>query len=163
MATEQKTASKFARVRSVTAQVLKLREGQPRFLFLLSPMYVGKKLDDKKDPATCVHAVDMETGEEGILLCSAVMRSELIDAYGPSGYERKGFEVCVTRRAGGDVKFNHISISEVSVPDDFEPPKSVQLPAGTVMVTDTGRKTPADEAGEGGDGTSGKASGKARK
>ena len=144
------TQSKFARVRSVTAQVLKLREGQPRFLMLLSPMFVGKKLDDKKDPATCVHAVDMETGEEGILLCSAVMRSELIDAYGATGYERKGFEICCTRRAGGDVKFNHISISEVSVPDDFEAPKSVALPAGTELVTDSGRKIPADDASEGG-------------
>lgn len=116
------TASKFQRVRAVTQSVLKLPTGQSRYLYLIDPMTVGKKIDDKKEPATLCHAVDMETGEEGVIICPMVLQKELNENYPGESYVGKGFEISKTRDP--EKKYNHVSISEVAVPDDFTPPPS---------------------------------------
>lgn len=117
-------ATKFVRVRTITQSVLKLKPGQPRFFFLLAPMYVGKKIEATKDAATLVHAVDMETGEEGLVIVTAIMKKELTENYPGDSYVRKGFEFCITRAAdpAAGIKYNHVSLSEVAPPDDFVPP-----------------------------------------
>lgn len=113
---------KFARLRAVTLSVLKLEKGQPRFLYFIGPMHKGKKIDDQKEPATLIHAMDMETGEEGVVIVPTVMQKELIENYPDESYVGKGFEVTITRDM--EKKYNHVAISEVSVPDDFTPPSS---------------------------------------
>lgn len=127
-------SSKFKKVRTVTSAVLKLREGQPRYIFFLSPMYVGEKIDEKKEAATLAQVVDMETGETGILIISAVMKSELLKAYPKSAFVRKGFEVVLNKRAGEGATYNHVSISEVAPPDDWTAPDSVPVPEGAALV-----------------------------
>lgn len=113
-------ASKFKRIRNVTLPVLKLGLGQPRFLYILGPMKEGPKLDDKKEPAILIHAADMETGEEGNVIAPAILRKELTEGYPGDGYVDRGFEVTKTRDP--EKKYNHVSIAEVAVPDDFVPP-----------------------------------------
>lgn len=119
--------SKFTKLRTVTLGVLKLRPNQPRIVFIGTPMYQAKKIDAKKEAAIIVRGLDLESGEEGIIMCSAVMRSELFDQYGATGYVGKVFEVVVTKGAdrSGDnpVAYNHVSITELGAPDDFKAPK----------------------------------------
>lgn len=113
-------ASKFKRVRAVSLPVLKLSKAKPRYAYLMSAMYKGKALDDKREAATLVHAIDMETGEEGLIICPMIMQKELNDAYPGEAYKDRGFEISVSRDP--EKKYNHVSISEVSVPEDFEVP-----------------------------------------
>jgi hypothetical protein len=111
---------RFARVRAVTLSVLKLEKGVPRFLFFVGPMYEGKKIDDKKEAATLIHSIDMETGEEGVIIVPTVLKKELHENYPGDTYAQRGFEVVITRDM--EKKYNHVSINEVTVPDDFERP-----------------------------------------
>lgn len=118
------TTPKFRKVRQLTLPLLQLAQGQPRYLFLLGEMYIGEKVQKNKDAATLVHAIDMETGEEGIVICSSVMQSELLKGYGQK-YVGKGFEIVQQRKSGKDglTGYNIVTISEVAPPDDFAPPK----------------------------------------
>jgi len=116
----QTTQSKFKRVRAVTLPVLKLEKGKPRYVFMLGPLHSGKKIDDQKEAATLIHAVDMETGEEGLIICPSVMVKELQENYPGESYVRKGFEVILTRVP--EKRYNLVSLTEVAPPDDFEPP-----------------------------------------
>jgi len=117
-------ATKFKRVRTITQSVLKLKPGQPRFFFLLKPMFLGKNIEEKKEAATLLHAVEMETGEEGLVIATTIMKKELQENYPGDSYVRKGFEFCITRAAdpAAGIKYNHVSLSEVAPPDDFVPP-----------------------------------------
>lgn len=124
--------SKFKVVRRVSMGLLKFAKGVPRYIFVTSPMYLGKQVDSKKAAATLLQGVDMETGEEGLVICPTVMRNELFEAYGRDGYVRKGFEIIVTRVA--DVKYNNVSVTEVAVPDDFEAPASGAVDDGAVAT-----------------------------
>lgn len=120
------TQSKFKRLKSITHAVLKLKPGQPRFFYFCAPMFLGKKIDDKKEAATLVRSVDMETGEEGVLILSTVMKKELSEAYAGDSYVGKGFEVCITKAAdaAAGIKYNHVSLAQVALPDDFTPPEA---------------------------------------
>lgn len=135
------TAPKFARLRAVSLSVLKFAKGQPRFVYFIGPMHEGKKVDDKKEPATLIHSVDMETGEEGLVIAPMVLQNELRAAYPDDGYVGRGFEVCVTRDA--EKKYNHVSICEVAVPEGFVPPPSqASLAASTTTTTAGAAATP---------------------
>lgn len=119
----------FKRLRSVTLPVLKLEKGKPRYLYILGAMHAGKKIDDQKEAATLIHAVDMETGEEGTVICPAIMVKELTENYPNAGYVGKGFEVVLTRVP--EKRYNLVSICEVAPPDDFTPPNTgAAEPAG---------------------------------
>ena len=139
----------FKKIRQVTLPVLKLEKGVPRYLFILSPMYVGDKLEEQKDAATLVHSVDMETGEEGLVICPSVMQSELLKNYPDDSYVRKGFEIVVTRGPAGK-NYNLVTISEVAPPDDFDPPASSTVSIGRTPASKAGRKPGStNKAGKG--------------
>ena len=110
----------FKKLRSVTQTVIKIAKGQPRYLFILGPMFKGEKIDDQKDAATLLPVVDMETGEEGVLIAPFVLQTELVKAYGVDGYVSKGFEVTISRDP--ERRYNHVGVDEVAPPDDFTPP-----------------------------------------
>lgn len=112
------TPSKFTRIRSVTLPVLKIEPGKDaRFIYVVGPMTLGKKIDDQKEPATIMHSIDMDTGEEGVVICSTVLKNELNTNYPGESYIGKGFEVSMTRDR--EKKYNHCSIAEVAVPDEL--------------------------------------------
>lgn len=112
--------SKFARVRAVTLAVLKLdaKGGTPRYILALGPMRESESVDKDKGPATVMHALDMETGEEGIVICPTVLRQELNKVYPGEGYVGKGFEIVLTRVP--DKRYNIPTITEVAVPEESE-------------------------------------------
>jgi hypothetical protein len=125
-------ARKFKRIRSVTTSVLKLSPGQPRFLFIASPMFRGREIASQNMKAPImVHATDLETGEEGVVILSTAMHRELSESYGAAGYVGKCFELCITRAAdkAAGIKYNHVSIAEVAPGDDFTPPPIVAVDA----------------------------------
>lgn len=111
----------FKKIRQITLGVLKL-SAQPRYIYIMSQMYIGEKIaNSKMAPATLMHAIDMETGEEGLILCASVLQKELLSNYGASDYVRRAFEITQHKAAKG---YNLVQIAEVGVPDDFEPPKT---------------------------------------
>ena len=109
---------KFQRIRAVTLPVLKLEKNTTRYLALLTPMYLGEKLDDSKEAATLIKALDMESGEFGLIVTPTVMQSELSRNYADHAYVGKGFEVTVTRQQGKD--YNHVTMIEVGIPGELE-------------------------------------------
>lgn len=112
---------RFQKLRAVTLPVLKFDKTgkQARYVAILGAMHEGRKIDDNKDPATLAHAVDMETGEEGLIICSTVLKKELNENYPGEAYVGRGFEVVITRDP--EKKYNHVTLSEVSIPDDMAP------------------------------------------
>ena len=108
----------FQRLRSVTLPVLKLEKGKARYIALLGPMHLGKKLDDTKEAATLCRAIDMTTGEEGLIICTTVFAKELNENYPGEAYVGRGFEVIITHDP--EKKYNHVSICEVSIPEEIE-------------------------------------------
>ncbi len=123
------TAPRFKRLRAVTESVLKMKPNQTRYILIGTPMYQGKKVDAKKEAGILVRALDMETGEEGLVFCGAVLSSELFREYGgaKAEYVGKGFELTMTKQQDRSSEekgsaYNHYSISEVSVPEDVKPP-----------------------------------------
>lgn len=121
MATKS-VGSKFTKIRSVTLPLLKVEKNTERGFFFHGPMYLGEKVDPKKDPATLAHVFDVETGAEGVLICPAVMQSELLRNYDAAGYVGKCFSVTMTRIP--EKNYNMVTLDEIAAPDDFERPKS---------------------------------------
>lgn len=119
MATKQ---SKFSKIKSVTLPVLKVEKNTERGFYFHGPMFIGEKVDPKKDPATLIHAVDVETGEEGVFIVPAVAQKELVKAYGAAGYVGKCFALTMTRVP--EKNYNLVTIDEIAAPDGFTPPKS---------------------------------------
>ena len=115
--TDAEIRAMFQRKKAVTLPVLKMTPGKPRWIAILSPMALGKKVDDQKEPAMLVRAVDMVTGEEGQFVCPKVLQNELQEAYG-EGYVGRGFEITYTRVP--EKKYNLVSIIEVTVPDNIQ-------------------------------------------
>jgi hypothetical protein len=102
------------RLKQVTLPVLKIEKNTTRYFFFKGPMSLGKKLDDQKEPATIMHAVDLETGEEGLIICPAIMVKELHEAYPKDGYVGKCFELTLTRVP--DKRYNLVSLCEIADP-----------------------------------------------
>lgn len=115
---------KFVKLRQVTLPVLKLKPGTERFVCFIGPMHVGEAIEAKKkedgkpakEPATIAHALDMETGEEGILICSAMLKGELNKQYPVERYVGRGFGISHTRVPDKD--YNIVSIVEVAPPEE---------------------------------------------
>lgn len=110
--------SRFVRKRAVTLPVLKLEKGVTRYLALLTPMYQGERIDDQKGAATLIKAVDLETGEFGLIIAPTIMQNELSRHYRDDGYVGKAFEITITRQTGKD--YNHVTLIEVGIPEDME-------------------------------------------
>ena len=76
----------FKRKKAVTLPVLKMTIGTPRFLQFLGEVEEKKtteKVEGKVQESTIdlVHAVDLETGEEGVLVVGTTLKSNLSEAY----------------------------------------------------------------------------------
>lgn len=119
---------KFAAVRSVTESVFKMKPNQPRFIYIGTPMFLGKKVSADKPAGILARGMDMETGERSLLFCGAVLSGELFEQYGGSKaeYVGKAFEVVMTRQRdvsasekSAQTAYNHYSITEVEVPDEI--------------------------------------------
>lgn len=136
------TPFEFKRLRSVTLPVLKMEGRKPKYLYFCGPMHQGKSVDKDKGPATIAHAIDMQTGEEGVFICSTVTQRELSEQFPGDAYVGRGFEISHTRVP--DKRYNIVSISEVSVPPEVERAgKAIMAAIVAANKSNGAAKTPA--------------------
>lgn len=104
------------KIRSITKQLLKLENNRPYYLRLVGPMFLGKKIDDQKEPATLIDVVNLETGEENQIIVAAVLKGILHETYEGDSYVGKCFEVVKHRIA--EAKYNTFNLSEIADPNE---------------------------------------------
>jgi len=124
---------KVVKKRQVTLPVLKIEKNTTRYFYFKEAMHTGKKIDDQKEAATIAHAIDLATGEEGLVICPAVMVKELNEAYPANGYVGKCFELILTRVP--DKRYNLVSLCEIEDPRSKAPTVEAQ-PEGGAEVAD---------------------------
>ena len=109
--------SQFKRLKVVTLPVLKLAPNKTRYIKILSPITVGKTIDDKKEPAHICEGLDLQSLDMGIVVCPIVLRNELQTNYPAEKYVGRSFEITVSRAPGKS--YNHVTLIEVAEPDDL--------------------------------------------
>jgi hypothetical protein len=115
---------KLKKVKAVTLPVLKLQPGAPAIVRFESAMRVSDQIETAKggdrakamEPATVAHVVDMQTGEEAIIIVGKVLKGELDKAYPSNSYVGKTFEI-INKGKLGDKKYNAYSVTEVEIED----------------------------------------------
>lgn len=117
---EKGTTVKFVKLRQVTLPALKLVKGTPRYIKTVRAMYLGEKIDGDVDrkAATLLHSIDLETGEEGVVICPSVLVSELNRNYPGDSYVGRCFEVIISRRP--EKEYNDVSLAEIEAPVSAE-------------------------------------------
>ena len=108
------TGMKFVRTKMVTVPVIKFVPDVPKFVRIENAIYTGKKVEEKKEPARIAHVVDLETGEEGLMIVGKVLEGTLDEMYPDNKYVGKCFEI-VNHGVRAEKKYNTYSISEVEV------------------------------------------------
>lgn len=125
----QKSAPKFQKLKAVTLPVISLGKNEEHFFVILSPIEVGKKISDNKEPARICKVLDMESGEVGICVAPTVMFNEMNATYPGESYVGKAFSITSTPGPTG-TKWNHCHIAEVAIPDDMLP----QVSAANILA-----------------------------
>lgn len=106
---------KFTKVRAVTLQLFKWKNGVERYFQLTSKIYQGTVAakDDGKEAAHLINCIDLETGEEGCFIVGAVMKStfEEHEAYQDGQYVGKCF--ALTQNRDPSKTYNTYQIIEI--------------------------------------------------
>jgi hypothetical protein len=112
----------------LTRPVLKFAEGVAHYVKIIAAMYVGKDMpakegENKKDPATLMDVVNLEDGEECVIVVNAVVKSVLTESYPSDGYVGKFFAITKQARAAGKQynAFNVVEIEDPAVSTDTDP------------------------------------------
>ena len=120
MATE-KVPFVIKKIKQVTLQVHQMPKDTEKYFLIQGPIHPGKKIDDSREPANLCEAIDLETGELGLLICPTVMVKELSEQYPNSAYVGKCFSVVLQMsktKAGKQV--NIPTICEIADPRAYE-------------------------------------------
>lgn len=102
---------KFKVTKQVAVQLFKLVPNVQRFFLCDAAVYVGKKIDDKKEAALLMPVTDLETGEQGLIIVGAVLKGLLEESYTGNGYVGKKFALTVRKRA--DKAYNTYDFAEI--------------------------------------------------
>jgi hypothetical protein len=108
----------FKVINHVTLPLFRLDEN-PRHLRFDVPYYVGKVVDDKKDPPTMCKVTDMETGELGEIILGQILKEKLTEHYPNDGYVGKIFKISKTAPEGAR-KYSLFHIAEVEEEPEVE-------------------------------------------
>jgi hypothetical protein len=130
-------------LKQVTLPVHKLVPGVEYDFKITSPMHVGKKVDDEKAPATLCEAVNMWTGELGLIVCPKVMQNELNENYPGDGYVNKFF--CIVKSNVEGKRWKMVTISEVADPSEDIAAILKQRSEAAKQRQTTGADAPAGE------------------
>lgn len=108
-------------VRHVTQSVLRFAEDEARTVKILEAMRISapRNPDSKRakamGPATVMACVDIDTGEEGLVICNKVLASSLTEAYPADAYVGKVFEITIhAKRKGERFDYRPVDVIEVS-------------------------------------------------
>lgn len=114
--------SRFKKVRNVTLPLLKMVENHAVYIKSMGVMFVGKQIDDKKEPATLMNVVNLETGEEMQIIVPTVLKGILSEEYPDDGYVGKSFEIILHKHMDktdpSKLKYNKFTVAEVEAEDD---------------------------------------------
>ncbi len=103
---------KFTKVKQVAQQLFKLLPDVQRFFLADGAIYVGKKIDDKKEAALLLPVTDLETGEQGLIIVGAVLKGLFDETYPDGSYVGKKFAITLRKRA--DKKYNTYDVTEIA-------------------------------------------------
>jgi hypothetical protein len=128
--------------RAVTLPVLKLTPGEERYLQFITAMKIGKPVatvvgGKQMEPATIAEVVDLQTGEQGILICATVLQKELHENYPNDDYVGRAFAITVTKVP--EKKYNLYSILEIE-PDEAQVKAQPETGAAAETPTARGKK-----------------------
>ncbi len=119
-------------VKNLSLPAFKLQEGEERYFRLDSAMRVSTRKDSQEDeeettkgkgkdkekqtrqPATVVDAIDLVSGEVGVLICTAVIKSSLTENYPNDSYVGKGFKITRKEKAPGK-QYSRYNVQEVKI------------------------------------------------
>lgn len=131
---KEKMIGQFQVVKNVTLSVFKLAAGVQRVFLFKTAMEVGKATAVKKgdkvmEPAVVATVIDLETGEEGTLICATVLRSEINAQYSGESYVGRAFAIKFYKVP--EKTYNLYEIIEVKVPAEYQDaaPAPVAVPA----------------------------------
>lgn len=107
----------------LTVPLLKLAVGEPRYIKVTAAMFIGKEIKSSRanatpsnrEPATLVNAINLETGEECQVICSAVVKGNFEDKYPDNSYVGKCFALTKLERAAGK-EYNGFKMEEIEDP-----------------------------------------------
>ena len=119
------SAVQFKRKKNLTPPLLKFAESEARYVKITAPMYLGKEMKEKagekkREPAMLADVINLETGEEAQIICSAVVVSVLNENYPNNGYVGKGFAITKKGREPGK-QYNKFSVEEIELPEESVP------------------------------------------
>jgi hypothetical protein len=108
----------------VTIPFLKLNQNQPVYITVKKAMFEGKKIDDKKEPATILEGHEWQRNELIQMIAGAVLKNELDAAYPNDGYVGKCFEIVMhkapKKNSPDGVMINLYNITEIGEPDSSD-------------------------------------------
>lgn len=117
---EKKFDPKAVKVKKVvTLPFISPQVGKPLYLTFTGPIYKGKELKGtgekaKMEPADLAPVVNLETGEDAILICAALVKGNLSETYEKESYVGKSFMVEKLPKREGKRYFD-FSIKEIEV------------------------------------------------
>ena len=88
----------------------------PVYVEIVGPMYEGKAAkDDKRQPPTLAEVIDLETGENAVIVCPEVVKSTLNESFPNEGYIGKQFSIEKLAQDNPEKKYFPYRISEIEV------------------------------------------------
>jgi hypothetical protein len=128
-ATVTDSAKKFKTKKVLTRPTISLKsEGAECYVKIVSAMHVGREMksdekDDagkKREPATILEVINLETGEEAQVIAAAMIRSTLEEEYPGESYVGKCFYIAnrgkQESKAGN--RFNRLYVEEIEEPSE---------------------------------------------
>lgn len=117
----QKMAGRFKVLKTVSLPLKSLAEGDLAHVKMETAIRLGEKLkgkaNEKKEPAHLANVIDLDTGEEMLMIIPAVLKSSLEDNYKDESYVGKAFQIThLGKKAKGgaaDEGYNLYKILEI--------------------------------------------------
>lgn len=107
---QAKTMPAFKVKKNLTLPVLKLVKDVPAYLKILTPIEIGKKVEEGKDPAIICEAMDLETSEVFHFLVPAVVQGVLHDEYGAPRFGKLEAKGDVIQIDAGDGQNRYVGL-----------------------------------------------------
>lgn len=96
----------YKEAKRLTLPVLKFEAGTPVAVKILEEMHLGKKTKGRGDkaqmePATICEILELDTGENLIMICATVLKSQLEEHFPDKSYVGKGFKITKMEKREG--------------------------------------------------------------
>jgi len=115
----QATAGKYKVKRQLILPVLRMEQHTPIYVKITDAIYTGKQMEQTgkkaaEKPADLCHVVNLETGEEAMIIVPAILKSVLEEQYPEAGYVGCGFSITKGEKPDGKRYFKY-NISELEL------------------------------------------------